>query len=631
MHLSRIRIENYKALKDLTVDFARDINVIVGENGCGKTALIDAIRLLYNLGEQQKSIYVNPEDFFLGSDTITISYHFADLTLEQKGAFYQYLVLGASEQDDSARITLRFRLENDRVLFSYFTGEIEGQKADPESFRLFVHHYLGALRDSTRDLLSNRSSILAKLLQRLVARNQSAASFESLVQSANSQLLGLTEVKKAESSINANLKRIFGSSVDNLIGLQVADPTVETILGIIKPYLPHDRSTLQGDGFTLRQNSLGFNNLIYAATILGDINERQQDDPVSHNCLLIEEPEAHLHPQLQQSLFAFLRDTNAKENSQLFVTTHSPTLTSRVPLSNLIKMSRSGPAVNVHKCFDDSLPATVVSDDDVPYTDPPEFRKRQLERYLDVTRSQLFFGRGILFVEGISEELLVPAFALLLGFTFEDYRIEMVNVEGTSFYPFLSLFDGNDPAKRLSTPVSIITDDDRFPDSRDSQYSFKHLLASRSLALDLHSSIVNASPTSRISNIEAFITSSNLTICLQRAAKTFEYDIVRENIGLSKSALVQSPLFSFLTGYPPTEKKMAAITSVLDGIEEDALSTEDRAYLTLLVWKSLPSKASFAQDLSAHITQNHSSIANNLVVPNYIKEAIVHLTGLIAE
>lgn len=627
MHLSRIRIENYKALKDLTVDFARDINVIVGDNGCGKTALIDAIRLLYNLGEQQKSIYVNPEDFFLGSNTINISYHFADLTPQQKGAFYQYLVLGANEQDDSARITLRYRLENDRVHFGYFTGEIEGQKADPESFRLFVHHYLGALRDSTRDLLFNRSSILAKLLQRLVARNQSAPSFESLVQNANSQLLGLTEVKNAETSINANLKRIFGRSIDNLIGLQVADPTVEAILGIIKPYLPHDRTTLQGDGFTLKQNSLGFNNLIYAATILGDISERQQDDPISHNCLLIEEPEAHLHPQLQQSLFAFLRDTNARENSQLFVTTHSPTLTSRVPLTNLIRMSRNGPAVNVYKCFDDSLPATVVSDDDVPYTDPPESRKRQLERYLDVTRSQLFFGKGVLFVEGISEELLVPAFALLLGFTLEDYRIELVNVDGTSFYPFLSLFDGDDPTKRLSIPVSIITDDDRFPDSKDSQYSFTRLLASRSLALDLHSKIITASATSRIANIESFISSTNLTICLRRAAKTFEYDFVRDNIGTSKSALVQSPLFSFLSDYPPTEKKISKIRSVLDGIKDDVLSTEDRAYLTLLVWKSLPSKATFAQDLSAHIAQNPSLMATNLTVPAYISEALVHLTG----
>lgn len=55
----------------------------------------------------------------------------------------------------------------------------------------------------------------------------------------------------------------------------------------------------------LTQNSLGFNNLIYIATVLSDIKECHEDDQISTYALFIEEPEAHLHPQLQVNLYDF--------------------------------------------------------------------------------------------------------------------------------------------------------------------------------------------------------------------------------------------------------------------------------------------------------------------------------------
>src|SRR5690606_41623851 len=193
---------------------------------------------------------------------------------------------------------------------------------------------------------------------------------------------------------------VFKVTPDNLIGLHIEQSSIDYIVNSIKPYLPHNTATLDGDGFNLYQNSLGFNNIIYIATVLSDIYQRITDDKVSHFALLIEEPEAHLHPQLQLSLYDFLKSTNISENSQMFITTHSPSLTSKVKFSNLILLDNLAygiehtltdrEAENIRQ--DHSKTATMTNDDF-------HLSKKKLERYIDVTKSQLFFAKSVLLIE----------------------------------------------------------------------------------------------------------------------------------------------------------------------------------------------------------------------------------------
>jgi putative ATP-dependent endonuclease of OLD family len=629
MYLSSIEIENYKGIKNLTVEFSKDINVIIGENGSHKTALIDAIRLLYNLGKQQRELYVTPEDFHLDTEVVKLSYEFRGLSHQQKGAFYEYLVLTDDENKDFARITLVYKKENQKILFSYYTGEVEGQKADGETFQLFLHYYLGALRDSTKDLLTNRGNTLGSLISRQVEKNKSHSSYETLMKNANDGLLKLKEVIDSKNSINLNLSGIYKHAIENQIGLRIEDSRAEYIVNIIKPFLPHDKNTLEGEGFNLKQNSLGFNNLIYVATVLGDINHQLEDDDISHFALLIEEPEAHLHPQLQLSLFHFLKEKNSKENSQLFITSHSPTLTSKVPIDNLILLSNKNNAINIYKCFDGREAIDIKEEDDEgeedSYKDDPAFRKKQLERYIDVTKSQLFFSKGVLYVEGISEELLIPVFAEILKQKLEDYKIELVNADGTSFYPFIYLFNSTDAKKVLPFPLAIVTDDDRFPSSKDTKYSFKKLISEPDAVKELKEKIESSTPATRINNINTLINQVPDVITLQTAFKTFEFNLVKENIGKSKTAIVNNLLWKFIAQHEGLKKKVDKINKHLEGIADDELTDEQQYYLWLFIWKMLPSKAEFAQDLSIYLNANIEDARRHFVVPEYIKSAISHL------
>lgn len=616
---------HYKGIKNLEVNFQKNINVIIGENGSCKTALIDAIRLLYSLGEQQRDLYVSVDDFHLGETVITISYLFSDLTTDQKGAFYEYLVLGDSEERDLAKITISYKKENQRVFFSFYTGEVEGQRADTSTFQYFIHYYLGALRDSTKDLLTSRNSILGSLINRQVERNKSQENYETLIRTANQDLLKLKEVTDSQQSINANLSKIYKQSIENQIGLRIEDSKTENIVNIIKPYLPHDLVTLAGDGFNLKQNSLGFNNLIYIATVLGDINQQIKDDKTSHYVLLIEEPEAHLHPQLQLNLFNFLKQTNNEGNSQLFITTHSPTLTSKVPLDNLIHLSKNYEAINLGQCFEGRSLIQVEEDDEDAFEYDAIIRKKQLERYIDVTKSQLFFSKGVLFVEGISEELLVPVFAQILSQSLEDYKIELVNADGTSFYPFVYLFNSTERRKTLPMPLCILTDDDRYTESKNTEYSFKNIKNNLSKAEELHYCITASHPSNRINNISKVIIDVPEKISLNVSYKTFEFSLIQANIKESKTQILENLLWKYIQQEKSITKKFNKIKEYFDSIDGNEISEGEIKLLQILIWKALPNKAEFAQDFSVFLLSNIENAKNNFNVPDYIEKGISHL------
>ena len=689
MFISKIKIQGYRNFKNHEIIFNEGINVIIGHNNAGKSNLLRALSIVMDPQAIRKlSIYdfyqnVPLDDLQKNPPCVTIS-----LSIRQSNDAYEgsddlatvRTFLTKLEEPYEALLTYKFFLPEDKIeeykkalsdlngsndnekrqhawtiiqrdYLRYYVSKIWGgdpdlqEQANIDDLRKFDFHFLDAIRDVERDMLTGRNTLLREVIDFFldydIKHDQTKISQEKIeeIKSRHNEFLvkcqpvlnmlrtrildGKNEILEYANETGAS----FNNAEPDFNGI-ITESDLYAALSLIIEY--------KEKGFMIpaSYNGLGYNNLIFISLLLSKMQIDSDGAYLGSNAkvfpiLAIEEPEAHLHPSMQYKFLTFLQRNlkEKKKTRQIFITTHSTQITSAVNIEQIICLHNDGENTKI------GYPAKVFNPLEGEDDTKLKLSKAYVQRFLDATKSDMLFAQKIIFVEGIAEELLIPTFAKYLGYSLEDYHIAIINVGGRYYDHFLRLFDS---ANVYSIPKRIACLTDRDPVRKEKEkdssftacYPYEYGVDSENYDYKEHAQSYIEKYNDEGGNIRFFSQD-------ELKGKTLEYDIIISNPNL-KLLLTES-----ISNKEEIEKLMDAVNleealkilrhskenkRIIEGIENSSWDNESDKLNALIASRYLNSifKGNNALELVKALEENidRTDFCEYFKVPKYIKDAI---------
>lgn len=539
MFLSELKLWNFRkygtkgdhdfeqSLPGLTVCFQNGVNVLIGENNSGKTAVIDAIRYILHT-KSGEYIAIDEKDFHKPQNanrtsSLKIECIFRGLSANDAGLFLECL----SIEDDKLgnvhhilKLTLiAKRLGDGRIIVKTYCGNGGESCVLPyETRHLLTAVYLKPLRDALQDMTHGYKSRLSQILQAhsvFEYRDRNGESgkhrleghYENLKKEIddyfhNDEHLG-SEITKNLNDIIRNHFSLINDNRDAVI--QLTGSELPDILRQLDLILEDNKSGLGS-----------LNILCIAAELLLFLEQRQ-----GMKLTLIEELEAHIHPQLQLRLLDYF---NQEEKfGQFILTTHSITLGATIPLEKLIIMKDE-------EAFSMDAESTMCSQQDY----------RFLHRFLDATKANLFFAKGLILVEGDAENILLPCIAKLIDRDLHQYGVSIVNVGSTAYKRYVKIFRrkaGNPFGMRIAIVSDLdVRSMEYYIDKHEEGKDIYHITESiRSKLTSDYNEDVNWDKLPpvfvSVSEMEDYLKANKIKTRFQKGKKTAIINILKEGIG----------------------------------------------------------------------------------------------------
>lgn len=501
MYLKELSLQNFRSFKSSVLSFQPDLTILVGENNSGKSNAIDALRLLTPPLSGRRDIYCQLTDIRIGAgSSFDLAANYAELSDAQQGR----LVTACPDKTITNAV---FGLSYDETKGGFpprpaLWAGTAGRVPESGSHDMIRHVYLPTLRDAKYALASGNPTRIYALLRHFLKDADPADLISALSRDNDHAIL-----KSISGSVDIGLEALTAGVRQQVASLGFSRD--EKLIDIARDL----KFSLSDQGITpedLSYSGHGYANLLYLATIAVELENVSNADLT---LFLVEEPEAHLHPQLQAAVLAFLKERAVKSRStpstdgspegelQVIVATHSPNLSASVPSKNIVFLrsiiidlpEAEAEAEAAHETIapaaeDAAIDFVAEELGDAAETQPaprretrsislanllldaqgqPDLKaRRKIDRYIDVTKAAFLFGGRMFLVEGIAEAMLLPVLAEKIVLKDDPVALRrfrsttFVAIDGVDFTPYVKLLISTQNNIRIADRVVIVTDGD---------------------------------------------------------------------------------------------------------------------------------------------------------------------------
>lgn len=509
MHISKIRIKNFRLLKDSVLDLEsqkeKEMSLLIGRNNSGKTSFImlfdKFLKSSYDFNFDDFPLVIRDEIIGINEETneydlsiqliLEIKYSDTD-SLEQLSD----LILDLDPEINQVKILFECVINKDRLIVELENVDKENRgRFIKKNLKQYLEHKIYVFEDEENLKKENRSDLVEKdkkvinslINYQVIHAKRSVSSSEAnegskkvLSNIASSYFNKKTEnqlshedldqinssLLNMDSSLEKTYQEFFGSFLNKSKEfLGMSDLRVVSDLQS-KEILSHHSKIVYGDdqeSLPEHLNGLGYMNILYLLLQI-DIKKEFFIEGKKHvNLLFIEEPEAHTHPQIQ-TIFIEKIELLLEEipSLQTFITTHSSNIVKNCDFKGIRYFFNDVPNSNVTiKNFYTELQEKYKDEED-------EFKF--LNQYLSIASSELFFAEKIIFIEGLTERLLLPYFMKMhdeeskdeIKLSSQNISILEVGANAKAFRHFINFLD---------IQSLIITDIDSTKKNVDGKYA----------------------------------------------------------------------------------------------------------------------------------------------------------------
>ncbi|MEM5276419.1 AAA family ATPase [Cupriavidus taiwanensis] len=465
--ITDVRVSNFRSLANIEVGL-NDLTVLIGANNAGKTSFLDAMFAAIGSGRK-----------LLGQDDIRLMHGEAmppkdrrvvvDIRIRPldeggrvvdkfpEGSYWtalwgQGIVLDDHDFDEfmAFRTTLAWRVEKaDYVIERLFLKEwkafeewidtpTQDKPISAAQLEPVALHYIDAKRDLDDDL-RRQGSFWRRMTEDLGLSGEDVAELEAALTGINQQIVDKSSMLQR---LKTNLSDLQAVVSADSAGIDIA-PVARKLRDLSKG-VDVSFSTTGAQSFPLSRHGMGTRSLasllVFRAFTAwrGDVAAKNNDK--LHSVLALEEPESHLHPQAQRSLFAHIK----KIKGQRVVSTHSPYFAGQAQLEDLRLFIKKGGDTGARKLDLSKLEKA----DDI----------RKLQETVIESRGDILFARAVVLFEGQTEEQALPIWAeAFWGVSIHELGFSFVRANGTDYFPFIWL------AKSLEIPWYVMGDGEQKP------------------------------------------------------------------------------------------------------------------------------------------------------------------------